>query len=338
MPTPPRKFSRSKVDPRDRFAPVSVLVADRDIRTAQLVQNVLISLGFGRIDMVTSSEEALGKLEDEPFDIVITEWNMEPINGVELVQAIRNAGEERRVRRDLPIIMLTSHAQKGVVENARDAGVTEFLAKPFTAASLASRLELIIDKPRSFVLAPHYKGPCRRRSGKPPEGVSDRRVRSKETQKGVEILPPNYTLRQRINDSATALLGETKIDTTQAALLKAGGELVDWAKDDIADLEAAYATLAARPSSSPAHLALLDVARAIATQAALYGYDLGRDVASMLADYLETHRKLDAGKLTVVRKHIDTISVVFREKIKETGQELGRDLVSSLRKLIKKLG
>ncbi|MEJ0009174.1 MAG: hypothetical protein WDN72_00665 [Alphaproteobacteria bacterium] len=58
----------------------------------------------------------------------------------------------------------------------------------------------------------------------------------------------------------------------------------------------------------------------------------------MLVDYLTTHARLDASRLTVIRKHIDTISVIFRQQIKEAGQQIGRELVVSLQKLITKLG
>ncbi len=333
----PRKFAPlDKYDPRQRFAGVCVLVADRDVRISGLVKRVLRSFGFLQIEVVNSGEGALNKLRQEKFDLIITEWHMQPVNGVDLARAIRMAKDEQRLRRDIPIIMLTARGQKESVEEARDAGVNEFLVKPFSAHTLSNRLIQVIDKPRVFVESPGFVGPCRRRRGEPPPGTEERRAARKP--KGTEILPANTSIRDLVGIDAAKIINAVEIKRAQSELLAAEGDFLEWAKDDVSSLEKAFAELTGHPGDIVAHAALLDVAYAIKSQAGIFGYDLGTEVGGMLVEYLTAHTPLDANKLVVVRKCIDTISVIFRQKMKEAGQAVGRELISSLHQLIEKLG
>jgi two-component system chemotaxis response regulator CheY len=323
------KLRREK---RERLGNVRVLLADRDVRTATLVNRILFSFGFRHIDMVTSGEEVLDVLRRRPYDLIITEYNMTPTDGIALVREIRNARDDNRIRRDIPIIMLTAYAERDHVEAARDAGISEFIVKPFTAKTISNRIIQVIDNPRSFIDVPDYVGPCRRRRDGPPAGIEERRGRS-----STPSLPPNDELQKHIAPAAE-LITEGVIETAQLELMKAEGEFVEWAKDDILLLEAAYAEMDKHPGSAGAHKALLEAAYAIKSQAGIFGYDLGTGIASMLVQYLTAHPDIREERLTVVRKHIDAIVVIFTEKIKDTRRDIGQDLINSLRALAKKLG
>lgn len=332
----PRKSSRDiKKESRGRFSSVPILVADRDIRTAALVQRVLAAFGFTKSEIVVNGQEAIEKLQEAPFDIVITEWNMDQVTGIDMIKGIRGDKKNKRFRRDIPIIMLTAHGEKDSVEQARDAGVTEFVVKPFSAQTIWNRLIQVIDNPRSFVDAEDYTGPCRRRKTAPPPGMKERRG----TRKGAaEITPPNTSLRVKIGGNASDVLAEPDILIAQRELLKSESSFLEWAQEDIRNLEKAYAQLSQKPGDAGAHARLLGAAYAIKSQAGIFGYDLGTEVAKMLVDYLVDNTRLNPTKLTVVRKHIDIIAVIFRENIKASGQELGRELVASLQKLTEKFG
>lgn len=317
---------------RERLGRVRVLLADRDSRTATLVHRLLFSFGFRRIDMVTSGEGALANLRQNEYDLIITEWNMVPIDGVTLVKAIRAAKDDQRVRRDIPIIMLTAQSEKDHVVAARDAGITEFVVKPFTARTISDRIIAVIDNPRSFVEAGSYVGPDRRRRSAPPEGVEERRGRATGT-----VSPANDQLRRELGDP-NALFTDEIIAQAQIELLKAEAQFLEWARDDISQLEDAYAALKAKPGNEPAHRRLLDAAYSIKAQAGIFGYDLGTAIGSMLVRYLSAHTDIREERMTVVRKHIDAIVVIFSLRIKETGQQIGQDLINSLRALTQKLG
>jgi two-component system, chemotaxis family, chemotaxis protein CheY len=86
---------------------------------------------------------------------------MEPVNGCELTKLIRTASDSPN--HYVPIIMLTAYAERSKVEAARDAGVTEFCAKPVTATELYRKVAAAINAPRSFIRTSVYFGPDRRR-------------------------------------------------------------------------------------------------------------------------------------------------------------------------------
>jgi len=325
-----------ELDRRDRLGTLNVLVADRDQRTASLVQRILFSFGFRNMDVTTNGESALALLRSRPYDIIITEWNMVPVDGVTLVKAIRYAKEDARIPRDIPIIMLTARADKKSVYIARDAGITEFVAKPFSAKTISNRIIQIIDNPRSFVEAPGYVGPDRRRRGEPPPGVSDRRGTASEQGK---LSPANQSLRNQLGNLAAAdIINDMTVAEAQADLLRAEDAFIDWAVEDIERLEKAYAIMQARPSHADAQREIVYAAYAIKAQAGIFGYALGSEVGTLLVDYLESRRSFNEDHLLVIRKHIDTISVIFKQKIKDSGQGIAIDMLESLRRLIDKMG
>jgi CheY-like chemotaxis protein len=95
-------------------------------------------------------------------DIVITDWVMPIFDGLELAQMIRQPGANANPY--VAIIMLTGHSDKKRVLAARDAGVTEFLAKPISAKALYQRIMNIVVNPRPFIRTASYFGPDRRRN------------------------------------------------------------------------------------------------------------------------------------------------------------------------------
>ena len=320
---------------RDRLAKLCVLVADRDFRTASLVQRILFSFGFRNLDITTNGESALALLRARPYDIIITEWEMAPVDGVSLIKAIRAAKDDKRIPRDIPILMLTGRTDLGSVAAARDAGVTEFVAKPFSAKTISNRIIQIIDNPRPFVESEEYIGPDRRRRGTPPEGVEERRGARKDKQGTVQ--PANTRLQQQLGNAAE-IINETAISQAQAELLQAEPDYIAWAHADILHLQQAYEQLGKRPDDAAALTALSDAAYTIHSQAGIFGYQLGSEVAFLLIEYLGAHREFNADNLVVIRKHIDAITTIFKQNIKDSGQSIAMEIVASLKKLTQKLG
>src|SRR5581483_11468752 len=121
-------------------------------------------------------QAAMNELRGNACDIAIVDWVMEPMDGLEFVRQVRSA--EDSPNPFLPIIMMTGHTERHRIFKARDAGVTEFLAKPITAKTLLLRLMNIIEHPRPFVRAKGYFGPDRRRRSEDYSGP-ERRGQSK---------------------------------------------------------------------------------------------------------------------------------------------------------------
>ncbi len=158
-----------------RLSRVEVLLADPDAQIASLVKDVLRYVGFERIYIVPNGQEALNILQSQEIDLLITDWQMSPLDGPQLINFLRSSPESPNPY--LPVIMLTGKAERRDVEIARDVGVTEFLVKPFSAKTLYERLVMVIENPRSFIISPRYHGPDRRRRMDIPPGGTDRRVK-----------------------------------------------------------------------------------------------------------------------------------------------------------------
>lgn len=152
---------------------IEVLIADPDPEISRLVRDVLQSLGFEKIKVVSNGQAALRHMRLREVDLLITDWRMSPIDGIELIDYLRNHQDSPNPY--LPVIMLTGKAEMKDVSVARDTGVTEFLVKPFVAKTLFERLVMVIENPRSFIISNAYRGPDRRRrTDIPPQGVERR--------------------------------------------------------------------------------------------------------------------------------------------------------------------
>ncbi|MEX2453892.1 MAG: response regulator [Rhodospirillaceae bacterium] len=170
------------------FAQVGVLIVDDNRHMRSLLCSIMHALGMKRLREVADGESALRIIDDFKPEIVITDWHMEPMDGLELVRKIRHAADE--TTRYVPIIMLTGHADAWRVKEARDAGVHEFLAKPISAKSLFARIVAVVDSPRPFIKATDYFGPDRRRQDiGPPAGEQERRREGRTAVVGAEAAP-----------------------------------------------------------------------------------------------------------------------------------------------------
>jgi two-component system chemotaxis response regulator CheY len=143
------------------FDNVTVLLAE-DIRMMQdLTCYSLGCLGIKNVLRADNGQRAYEIYRSQTPDIIICDWQMTPINGLELVKMIRQ--DKMSFMRTVPIIMLTGFASEAYVMEARDAGVNEFLVKPFAGEALAGRLASVIERPKSYVETSTYFGPDRRR-------------------------------------------------------------------------------------------------------------------------------------------------------------------------------
>ena len=159
------------------FHKLNLLVVDANRTMQSLERSVLRAFGIDNVTSFSDGEEAFQSLQKEPQDIAIITWLMPPINGVEFTRRVRSS--PNRLTRFLPVIMLTAYSDKRRVLMARDAGVTEFLVKPFTPRALYAHIASIVEHPRPFVECDAFFGPERRRKELEFPG-EDRRVSEKQ--------------------------------------------------------------------------------------------------------------------------------------------------------------
>ena len=140
---------------------LKALVVEDNTHMRSLLRALLNALGVKDISEAIHGQAAMEALRDRKFDLVLTDLAMSPMDGLELTRHLRN--DENSPNPFVPIIMITGHTERYRVEAARDAGVTEFLAKPITAHNLFARIGEIVERPRAFVRCDNYFGPDRRR-------------------------------------------------------------------------------------------------------------------------------------------------------------------------------
>lgn len=156
------------------FSKLSVLVVEDLEPMMEVVCTVLEHLGVQDIYMARDGEEGYSAFIKYKPDIIITDWLMEPVDGLEMIKWIRqNPLSHNRM---VPVIVMTGYTTSHRVADARDQGATEFVAKPFTAAQLCSRITHVIDAPRDFIEAEMFTGPDRRRKRKSEFDSDDRRT------------------------------------------------------------------------------------------------------------------------------------------------------------------
>lgn len=176
------------------FERLSILVVEDSLFIRSLLINSLRILGVGKINAVDHGGDAiefLQKVKNDPMsvgtqevDIVISNWQMSPVDGMILLRWIRRHKDSPD--RFIPFIMITGFSEPKRVEEARDLGVTEFLAKPFTIQAIGEKLISIIEKQRQFVHTKDYFGPDRRRQNVPVSFEDRRKLTDKSP--GVEVL------------------------------------------------------------------------------------------------------------------------------------------------------
>lgn len=156
------------------FSRLNVLVVEDNRHMLTLLMEVLRSLQFGKVHDVKDAVEAFKILKNFGADLILSDWNMEPLDGLDFVRLVRTANDSPNPY--VPIIMVTGFTETSRVEEARDAGVNEFLAKPISIKGLTLRIIEVIERPRPFIRTKSFFGPDRRRqdTGVPP-GKTERR-------------------------------------------------------------------------------------------------------------------------------------------------------------------
>ncbi len=121
---------------------INVLIVD-DYRTMlRIIRNLLKQIGFTHVDEAKDGSEALGKLKEKQYGLVISDWNMEPMTGYELLRHVR-ADENLR---STPFIMVTAESKTENVIAAKKAGVNNYIVKPFNAETLKGKLTSVLGK------------------------------------------------------------------------------------------------------------------------------------------------------------------------------------------------
>ncbi len=147
------------------FSSFVVLLVEDNRPMRGLLNGMLEAFGIRNVLTASEGSEALRTLGQNTVDVIICDWVMDGLDGLDFVRLVRT--DNSLQRNDIPIIMLTGNSELPHVHAARDAGATEYLAKPVSPQSLAERLIHVVENPRKFIRSPNYSGPDRRRRADP---------------------------------------------------------------------------------------------------------------------------------------------------------------------------
>lgn len=119
---------------------IPILIVDDYKTMLRIIRNLLKQLGFENVDEATDGTNALSKLRDKDYELIISDWNMEPMTGLQLLKEVRS--DERM--KGMPFIMITAESKSENVLSAKEAGASNYIVKPFNAETLKSKISAVM--------------------------------------------------------------------------------------------------------------------------------------------------------------------------------------------------
>lgn len=156
------------------FAKLDVLVADPAPHMSMLIVQMLRHLKVHHVEEALTSSVAMSLLNAKKFGAILVDDSLKPMDGIELTRMLRTSDG---LNRDTAVVMMSSTPDAARILTARDAGITEFLRKPFAAQHVETRLVSILAAPREFIASDAYAGPDRRRRKADYRGAERRGAR-----------------------------------------------------------------------------------------------------------------------------------------------------------------
>ncbi|MGV8996957.1 MAG: response regulator [Parvibaculaceae bacterium] len=130
---------------------LDILIVDDNANMRLLVRTILRSFGLPDARQARDGTTALAELERKVPSLIISDWEMAPMNGLDFIRAVRRVGREPLCF--VPIVVLTAHASRPLIEEAFASGATQLLVKPVTPANLLQRISWVLEDDRPFVKA-----------------------------------------------------------------------------------------------------------------------------------------------------------------------------------------
>ncbi len=335
--------------PKLKLKEIKILIADNDYNLGILLTNVLQRMGFKYVHYVQDTDGVKAALKRERKDILITEWQMKTGDGIELTKEIRRSPDAPI--QFLPIIMLTARAERQDVEVARDAGVTEFVVKPFNSLTIYRRIQQVIDNPRGFMLVQQYIGPDRRR--KEVEAIKqDRRLEMPEIvsnmalvgapEKKPKLLLPDYAIKKRIGltDTLDTIITPQLLAEAQQVIDDLKDEALGWIKHYVQEIEQCYTQLVKQPDMGLVEKfkgLLLDIKGNTGT----FGYVTASQLAQRLYQFVRFDFAMKETKhYEVMLKYLQSMKLLLGSqaggKILEKEQQLLAELSAMMTRFQKK--
>jgi len=119
---------------------MKIMIVDDYSTMLRIIRNLLRQLEFVNVDEANNGGDALQKLRESPFNLIISDWNMEPMTGLDLLKQVRADAKLKHI----PFIMITAESKTENVVAAKQAGVSNYIVKPFNAETLKTKMASVI--------------------------------------------------------------------------------------------------------------------------------------------------------------------------------------------------
>ena len=323
------------------FQNISILLVEDSLPVRSLLVSVLNQIGIGRVLRAREGAEAIRMLKQSHFDpvalgassvdLVISDWVMDPIDGATLLRWIRRHSESPD--RFLPFIMLSAYSEAHRVQTARDLGVNEFLAKPFSVNAVLQHILAVIEDRRYYVRTKSFFGPDRRRTEK--FFGSERRTLHTTTDdaidKGIRFYTPPRQLRAKTG-------GDVDIDPDRIARIQRDLDswnegFIGWTLQFIKQLRALLEKARQKdPSTRRSDFARINqIAHELRGQGGIFGYPLVSSVAKSLFELTKDTLDRSDDCLVLIRNHIETLQAVLRDEVRGDGGNVGLEIIKAMR-------
>jgi CheY-like chemotaxis protein len=340
------------------FDRLSVLIVDDTAFSIKVLTEVFRAIHIDRISKAKDGKEAVGLLRSfknpmtaglPAYDIVLLDYRMPNVNGAMVLRWIRQSPESPD--RFQPVIMMSAVAETATVAEARDLGVSEFIAKPFSVKAVTDKLIEVIDNPRPFYHTKDFFGPDRRRQARGTE-IGERRTATADDVEviysGKKASPKNaqakvfrYELPNRLGAKIKGMSREPLVidpailSQAEAQLDRLDNDYAEWVKDSLVQLNESFQKCAAEPDfikRAAFAPAMCHIAHEMRGQGSTFGYPLITEFSRSLFHVTLKLESIDNLLLELLKTHIDGITLVIREKIRGSAGEVGASLYTGLQK------
>jgi CheY-like chemotaxis protein len=301
-------------------------------------------MGFDNVSILTKGADVIDLAQDDGIDLLITEWNTASMSGLELSRLLRKPEYNPNIM--MPIMMTTARAEMADVKAARDSGLSEFIAKPFSSRSLFARLKRSIDNPPDFVVSENFVGPDRRRRGTPPAGMRDMRHQEPVKLNGLQegrrngvpyIMPNDKRLRKRANLvlPLDKIITEEVLLASQQAIDAFRGESVQWIGADLMRLEEAVRRLLHSPEAAEETAQQL---LALKSRAGTFGYENAVQVIFEFYQFMRHYFDLQYEvHFKLALRYIDVLKVLLAPDAAGYDATMQKMLMDELSKMTRKV-
>ncbi|MBP5856013.1 response regulator [Marivibrio halodurans] len=321
----------------------TVLLVEDNAQVRRLLGAVLRAIGIRRVVSAANGSEAIRILRQQTptgsegtddgesgthFDVVISDWKMHPGDGVALLRWIRRHRESPN--RFVPFLMLSAYVDPDRVRLARDLGASAYIAKPFTADTVARYVSIALADARRFVEIGDYFGPDRRGNA-PDLSEAERRDRDRsDREKGVRFFMPPQSMEGRRTGGTP--IDAQRLMTIQKVIEQRAESFLDWTKESVArlDLELDMA-VKRRPGERRVPFNRINqIAHELRGQGTTFGYPLISAIAKNIEEATARDFDRSDATLAIIRMQAKGLKQVVRSRLTGDGGTEGQELMRTL--------